>query len=99
VSADESVSETTYQATKITQYETSVISISEHKNKYMEAVIDCLKSNVKQQHVGLLTNILAVLATHGWNRTESDDCVNTSLQNIVAPSSYPQPLYTVLLTH
>ena len=97
MSADESVSETTYQATKITKH--FVISINEHKNKYMEAVIDCLKSNVKQQHVGLLINILAILATHRWNRTESDDFANTSLQNIVAPSSYPQPLYTVLLTH
>ena len=49
----------------------------------MEAVLDCLKSHVKLQHVDLLTDILTILATHGWNRTESDDFANTSLQNIV----------------
>ena len=56
----------------------------------MEAVLDCLKSHVKLQHVDLLTDILTILATHGWNRTELDDFANTSLQNIV--NYFAEPL-------
>jgi len=47
----------------------------------------CLKSRVKLQHV---TDILAILATHGWNRTESDDFANASLHNIVDHFAVPQ---------
>ena len=61
----------------------SVAYISRHKNEYMEAVVDCLKDCVKHQYVKLLSDILAILATHEWNRTESDDFANASLQNIV----------------
>ena len=82
-SADESATETTYQGTKITHYETAVAYLREHKNEFMEAVLDCLKSLVTLQHVDLLTDILTILATHGWNKTESDNFTNTSLQNIV----------------
>ena len=89
-SADESTTETTYQGTKITHYETSVAYLREHKNEFMEAVLDCLNSRVKLQHVDLLTDILTILATHGWNRTESDDFANTSLQNIV--NHFAEPL-------
>ena len=85
----ESATETTYQGTKVTHYETSVAYLSRHKNEYMEAVIDCLKDRVKLQHVNLLTDILVVLATHGWNRTEKDDFANASLQNIVDHFSVP----------
>ena len=74
----------------IKRYETSVAYLREHKNEFMEAVLDCLKSRVKLQHDDLLTDILTVLATHGWNRTESDDFANTSLQNIV--NHFAEPL-------
>ena len=63
--------------------------LSMHKNEYMGTVIDCLKSCVKLQHVNLLTDILAVLATHGWSTTESDDIANASLQNIVDHFAVP----------
>ena len=56
----------------------------------MEDVLDCLKSHVKLQHVDLLTVILTILATHGWNRTESDDFANNSLQSIV--NHFAEPL-------
>ena len=90
-SADETESdaETTYQGTKITHYEASVDYLSKHKNEYMEAVIDCLRNRVKVQHVSLLTDILAILATHGWNRTESDDFADVALQNIANHFSVP----------
>ena len=90
VSADESVSETicniysysylNYLQGNQNNYGKSVTSVSKHKNECMEAVIDCLKGCVKQQHVSLLTDILTVLATHGWNRTESHDFAYASLQ-------------------
>ena len=89
-SEDESTTEMTYQGTKITHYETSVAYLREHKNEFMEAVLDCLKNRVKLQHVDLLTDILTILATHGWNRTESDDFANTSLQNIA--NHFAEPL-------
>ena len=77
--SDESDSETTYQGAKLTHYEASVAYISRHKNEYMEAVVGCLKDRVKHQHVSLLSDILAILATHGWN----------SLQNIVHHFAVP----------
>jgi len=55
----------------------------------MEAVLDCLKNRVTLQYVSLLTDILAILATHGWNRTESDDSANASLHNIVDHFAVP----------
>ena len=60
-----STTETTYQGAKITHYETSVVYLREHKNEFMETVLDCLKNRVKVQHVDLLTDILTILATHG----------------------------------
>ena len=56
----------------------------------MKAVLDYLKSCVKLQHVELLTDVLTILATHGWNSTESDDFSNTSSQNIV--NHFAEPL-------
>ena len=40
-SADESSTETTYQGTKITHYETAAAYLREHKNEFMEGVLDC----------------------------------------------------------
>ena len=56
----------------------------------MEAVLGCLKNHVKLQHVDLLTDILTILATHGWNKTESEDFANISWQNIV--NHFEEPL-------
>ena len=89
-SADESTTKITYQGTKITHYHTYVAYLREHKNEFMEAVLDCLKDHVKLQHVDLLTDILTILATHGWNRIESDYFANTLLQNIV--NHFAEPL-------
>ena len=77
---DKSTTKTTYQGTKITHYHTFVAYLREHKDEFVEAVLDCLMNHVKLQHVDLLTDILTILATRGWNRT---DFANTSLQNIV----------------
>ena len=54
----------------------------------MGAVIDYLKSHVKLQHVNLLTDIFAVLATYGRSRTEYD-FTNASLQNVVDHFAVP----------
>ena len=76
--------------TKITHYHSSVVYLREYKNEFMEAVLDYLKICVKLQHVDLVTDILTILATHGWNRTESDDFADTSLLNIV--NHFAEPL-------
>ena len=67
---DKSTTKTTYQGTKITHYHTFVAYLREHKNEFVEAVLDCLMNYVKLQHVDLLTDILITPATRGWNRTD-----------------------------
>ena len=84
---DKSTTKTTYQGTKITHYHTFVAYLREHKDEFVEAVLDSLINHVKLQHVDLLTDILIILATRGWNRT---DFANTSLQNIV--DHFAEPL-------
>ena len=84
---DKSTTKTTYQGTKITHYHTFIAYLKEHKDEFVEAVLDCLMNHVKLQHVDLLTDILIILATHGWNRT---DFADTSLQNIV--DHFAEPL-------
>ena len=39
-----------------------------HKDQLAEAVLVCLKQRMSSQHLDLLTHILTVLATHGWDR-------------------------------
>ena len=82
-SANELTTETSYQGTKITHHEASVAYLRKHKNEFMEPVQGCLKNCVKLQYVDLLTDILTILAIHGWNRTESEDFANIPLQNVV----------------
>ena len=65
--------ENTYQSVVLAKFDESIVFLQSHKNEYVEKVLACLKDRVKVQHSDLLTHILTILATQGWEKSENID--------------------------
>ena len=62
---------TTYQGVDLKKYDKGLTFLKRHHREYADLVQDCLRTRVKVQSVDLLTHALTILATHGWERSES----------------------------
>ena len=56
-----------YQGVQITHYKEAVAFFRLHKDEFIKSVSECLKDRIKVQHTELLTDVLTLLATHGWD--------------------------------
>ena len=65
--------ENTYQSVVLARFDESIVFLQSHKNEYVEKVLACLKDRVKVQHSDLLTHILTILATQGWEKSDNTD--------------------------
>ncbi len=81
--------EVTYQGTQLTYYEQGLASLRSQKDRVVESVLTCLKDRVKIQHPDLLTDVITLLATHGWEKSESDDFADTTVSNLVDNFTVP----------
>lgn len=72
----------TYQGVQITRYKEAVTFFRLHKDEFVKAISDCLKDRIKAQHTNLLTDVLNLLATHGWGRSEELDFATAPITNL-----------------
>lgn len=72
----------TYQCVDLKRYEEGLAFLKSRHQQYMDLVQDCLRDRVKVQSVDLLT--LTILATHGWERSESTTFGYDALESLCA---------------
>ena len=70
-----------YQGAVIVRYPEAITYLRSQKTKFMESVLECLKDRIRIQHSELLTHILTVLATYGWNRSD-DGFADIAIDNL-----------------
>jgi hypothetical protein len=80
---------TTYQGSEVVNYQQALSYLGGHKDETVESIINCLKHRVKVHHPELLTDVLTMLATHGWQRSEDDDFADTALSNLSVRFALP----------
>ena len=79
----------TYQGAVLAKYEQGRKYLEDHKNRYAESIMSCLKERLKMQHVGLLTDAITLLATHGWEKSESSDFADAALDHLTTQFNVP----------
>ena len=65
----------TYQGAPLTCCSEGRAYMQLHKYDYADSVVDCLVGHLKMQHTDLLTDILAILASQGWEKEENAERV------------------------
>ena len=81
--------EITYQGSEVVNYQQALTYLRSHKDEMVESVLNCLKTRVKVHHPELLTDVLTLLATHGWGRSEDDDFADSALSNLSVRFAIP----------
>lgn len=81
--------EYTYQGAQLAYYQQGVDFLKSHKDQIITSVLSCLKDRIKVHYPELLTNILTVLATQGWEKSASDDFADAALSSIIEHFSVP----------
>ena len=64
-------SSVTYQGVNLTAYEKALTYLKSHKDECIEGLENCLRNRIKAQDTELLTHAVTLLATNGWERSES----------------------------
>ena len=59
----------TYQSVHLTRYKDGMTFVDQRKNEIMESVLSCFKNRIRSHHPELLTDMLTILATQGWNKS------------------------------
>ena len=81
--------EVTYQGAALSKYTESVAYLKSHKNGYVDSVVSCLKDRVKTQHATLLSDILTLLATQGWEKSENPEMAEAALHRLIPHFQVP----------
>ena len=68
----------------ILKYDQAVEFLKEHKNDdYIDSVLTCMKDRVKVQHSQLLSDVLILLPTQGWDRPKINEMAELAIDRIV----------------
>ena len=59
-----------YQSVDVMKHDLAIAFLNSNSASYMESVLSCLRDRIKSHHVQLLTHVLTVLATNGWENSE-----------------------------
>ena len=62
----------TYQGVEIVRFDQALASLKNNYGIYIDSILTCLRDRLKLQEVsdiGVLTDALKILATHGWEKT------------------------------
>ena len=59
-----------YQSVDVMKHDLAVAYLKSNSTNYMESVLSCLRDRIKAHHVQLLTHILTILPTNGWEKNE-----------------------------
>ena len=79
----------TYQGATLTRYTEGLAYMKLHKNDYADSVVACLVSRLKVQHIDLLTDILSILATQGWEKEKNADHARAALPRLIKRFEIP----------
>ena len=71
-----------YQRVEITHYDRARTYLELHKDEYVEALETCLRDRIQRQDTELLTHAVTILATNGWERSESASFGHAALDAI-----------------
>ena len=80
---------TTYQGVQLTRYTEAVAYFRGHMDGLIDSVLHCFKDRVKDHHADLLTDVLTLLATHGWSRSEEADFASVSVSTLASRFTVP----------
>ena len=59
-----------YQFVGVKKYDLAVAFLKSNSASHTESVLACLRDCIKAHHMQLLTHVLTILATNGWERNE-----------------------------
>lgn len=79
----------TYQETELVRYDEAVTYLTLSKDNVIEGIMACLKDRLTVHHPQLLKDCLTLLATHGWQRSTTDNFADTALDNVLQTFSVP----------
>ena len=72
----------TYQGVELTYYDRARTYLELHKDEYVEALETCVRNRIQTQDTDLLTHAVTILATKGWERSESASFGHVALDAI-----------------
>lgn len=79
----------TYQGAKLKKYNEALIYLKSNYVQWIETVETCLLSRIKFQDTDLITHAITLLATNGWERTESPSLGYNALDAICERFNIP----------
>lgn len=88
-----------YQSVDIMKHYLALAFLKSNCGCYTESVLSCLQDRIKAHHIQLLTHVLTVLATNGWEKSEETsfghDALHALTTKFIVPST--MLLLTVVL--
>ena len=81
----------TYQGIEIVNTERAIVYFETKYQAYVESVLDCLRDRIKDEScdVALLSHILILLATHGWQKSDDTSFGIDSVQALAEKFMLP----------
>ena len=73
---------TSYQGVELTHFDRARTHLEVHKDEYVEALETCLRNRIQVHDTDLLTHAVTILATNGWERSESASFGHAALEAI-----------------
>ena len=78
-----------YQGVEMLKYKEALEFFKAHKNDYTESVVACMRDRVKVQHQTLMTDVLLLLATQGWERPEMSELAEAAIDRLILTYEVP----------
>ena len=78
-----------YQGVELKAYERGLTYLKSHYVQWIDAVETCLRDRLKSQDTELLTHAVTLLATNGWEQTESASFGHAALDAVCERFSTP----------
>ena len=87
-----------YQGIELIRYNQALTSLSSKFSDYIDSVLTCLLKQVKVDDVGLLTDILTILATQGWEKYEDETFAYEAIDHLMTLFTTPLEKVQVVFT-
>ena len=89
LTVEEDTGNVSYQSVDIKKHDLAVAFLKSNYGCYTESVLSCLRDRIKAHHMQLLTHVLTVLATNGWEKYEETSFGHDSLHALTTKFIVP----------
>ena len=72
----------TYQGYVVKRFVNGIEYFSSNFATLVEGVLSCIRNRIRSQETEILTNALTILATHGWEKSESASFAYSAIESI-----------------